>query len=133
MKIQICTLLAIISTTLALSANAEYVMKVELDKSSINFKQYYDNVGVNPDEDNTTPSNAECKVTNTDLANFGGQLIKVSAKDGLKCVVDYIVPKATFSPDCTAEYLPISQSLTNALISKGVDGISSIGYFGECE
>lgn len=117
---------------MATTANAEYVIKVGLDKSSFDFKQYYDNVGVNPGDDNTTPQHPDCKVTKGDLAAFGGELIKVSQQDGFKCVVDYIVPKATFSPDCTAEYLPISQSLTNVLISKGVDGISSIGYFGEC-
>lgn len=114
------------------TAQAEYLIKVNLDKSSFDFKQYYDNVGVSPGDDNTTPQHPDCKVTKADLTAFGGELIKVSQQDGFKCVVDYIVPKSTFSPDCTSEYLPINQSLTNVLISKGVDGISSIGYFGEC-
>ncbi|WP_449102038.1 hypothetical protein [Pseudomonas extremaustralis] len=125
-------IISMIAIFISASANAEYVMKIGLDKEAINFKQYYENVGVSPDDNNNTTKDPACTISQADLAPFGGQLIKVSDEESLKCVVDYIVPKATFSPDCTSEYLPISMALANVMISKGVKGYSSIGYYGEC-
>lgn len=134
-KFKKCSLFLIVAiplSILASSAHAEYVMNIGLDKNSINFKQYYDNVGANPDENNNTTKDPACTISQADLEPFGGQLIKVADEESMKCVVDYIVPKATFSPDCTSEYLPISMELANVMVSKGVKGYSSIGYFGGC-
>ncbi|HCT4466757.1 MULTISPECIES: hypothetical protein [Pseudomonas] len=117
-------------------ANADYVVKVNVDKSSINFKQYYDNVGANPDDNNMTSKDPACTVTQADLDVFNGKLIRVFDEDGgLSCVIDYAVPAATFAPDCVGNEQATTQGLafTNAMIAKGVKGFASFAYFGECK
>ncbi|MCT5711285.1 hypothetical protein LZM22_11660 [Pseudomonas aeruginosa] len=116
------------------SANAAYVVKVAMDKNAINFKQYYDNVGVNPGENNNNSNDPACTVTQADLDVFGGQLIRVFDDETMNCVVDYAVPAATFSPDCVGLEQATAQGLefTHAMIEKGVKGFSSFAYFGEC-
>ncbi|HIE6090612.1 TPA: hypothetical protein ACXNZZ_004124 [Pseudomonas aeruginosa] len=118
------------------AVHAEYVVKVNVDKGSINFKQYYDNVGVNPDDNNMTSKDPACTVTQADLDVFNGKLIRVFDEDsGLSCVIDYAVPAATFSPDCVGMEQATTTGLefSNAMIAKGVKGYSSFAYFGECK
>ncbi|MEW3754886.1 hypothetical protein QOZ46_22810 [Pseudomonas aeruginosa] len=117
------------------SANAEYVIKIAVDKDAINFKQYYDNVGVNPGDNNNNSNDPACTVSQADLDVFGGELIRVFDEEGgLSCVIDYAVPAATFAPDCVGGEQATTQGLafTNAMIAKGVKGFSSFAYFGEC-
>lgn len=132
-----------LKTTIAIAAifsmsvaNADYVVKVNVDKGSINFKQYYDNVGANPDDHNMNSKDPACTVTQADLDVFNGKLIRVSDEDGgLSCVIDYAVPAATFSPDCVGMEQATTTGLefSNAMIAKGVKGFSSFAYFGECK
>ncbi|MCO7557148.1 hypothetical protein [Metapseudomonas otitidis] len=117
------------------SANAEYVVKVAMDKNAVNFKQYYDNVGATPGENNNVSNDPACTVSQADFDLFGGQLIRVFDEEGgLSCVLDYAVPAKTFSPDCVGQSQATTQGLifTNAMINKGVKGFSSFAYFGEC-
>lgn len=130
------TIIAIAAIFSMSVANADYVVKVNVDKSSINFKQYYDNVGVNPDDNNLTSKDPACTVSQADLDVFNGKLIRVFDEDGgLSCVIDYAVPAATFSPDCVGNEQATTQGLefSNAMIAKGVKGFSSFAYFGECK
>lgn len=130
------TIIAIAAIFSMSVANADYVVKVNVDKSSINFKQYYDNVGVNPDDNNINSKDPACTVTQADLDVFNGKLIRVFDEDGgLSCVIDYAVPAATFSPDCVGNEQATTQGLafTNAMITKGVNGFSSFAYFGVCK
>lgn len=130
------TIIAIAAVFSMSVANADYVVKVNVDRSSFNFKQYYDNVGANPDDNNMTSKDPACTVTQADLDVFNGKLIKVFDEDGgSSCVIDYVVPAATFSPDCVGNEQATTQGLafTNAMIAKGVKGISSFGYYGECK
>ncbi|HFN7140769.1 TPA: hypothetical protein ACHGQU_002347 [Pseudomonas aeruginosa] len=129
------TILAIAAIFSMSAVRAEYVVKVNVDKSSINFKQYYDNVGVNPDDNNMTSKDPACTVTQADLDVFNGKLIRVFDEEGgLACVIDYAVPAATFSPDCVGMEQATTTGLefSNAMIAKGVKGFSSFAYFGEC-
>lgn len=114
------------------AANADYSIKIGLDKSAVNFKQYYDNIGVNPEDNNINTNDPACVISQSDLEPFGGTLLRVFDAEDSTCVVDYAVPKATFSPDCTAEYLTIGTALSNVFISKGVKGYASMAYVGEC-
>jgi hypothetical protein len=133
---KIKTIIAIAAIFSMSAVHAEYVVKVNVDKGSINFKQYYDNVGVNPDDNNLTSKDPACTVTQADLDVFDGKLIRVFDEEGgLACVIDYAVPAATFSPDCVGMEQATTTGLafTNAMIAKGVKGISSFAYFGECK
>ncbi|HBP1919031.1 hypothetical protein HWN49_27045 [Pseudomonas aeruginosa] len=116
------------------SANAQYVVKVAMDKNAIDFKQYYDNVGANPGDNKNNSSDPACTVSQADLDVFGGELIRVFDDESMSCVVDYAVPAATFSPDCVGLEQATAQGLefTHAMIAKGVKGFSSFAYFGEC-
>ena len=116
----------------SMSANAAYIIKIPVDKTAISFKQYYDNVGVNPDENNNTSTDPSCTIKNGDFASYSGQLLKVSKQDGFSCVVDFIVPKSVFDPECNSNYLKANTDLWDMMRSKGVDGVSSFGYYGEC-
>lgn len=114
------------------AASADYTIKIGLDKSAINLKQYYDNVGVNPDDNNIITNDPACVISQADLEPFGATILRVFDDENTTCAIDYAVPKATFSPDCTSEYLTIGNALTNVFIAKGVKGISSVAYVGEC-
>lgn len=114
------------------SASAEYVMRINLDKQAISFKQYYDNVGANPESDNNTATDPSCLIKNGDFALFSGQLLKVSKQDGFSCVVDFIVPKSVFDSECNSNHSEVNTALWDMMRSKGVDGVSSFGYYGEC-
>lgn len=131
MKKQTITILAL-SILFSVNAFAEYTIKIGLDKSAVNFSQYYDNIGANPEDDNINSNDPDCVVSQADLEPFGATLLRVFDDENMTCAIDYAVPKATFSPDCTAQYLTIDSALTNVLISKGVNGFSSKAYFGEC-
>ena len=126
--------ISILAITLfaSFSASAEYVMRINLDKQAISFKQYYDNVGADPDGDNNTATDPSCLIKNGDFAPFSGQLLKVSKQDGFSCVVDFIVPKSVFDPECNSNYNEINTELWDMMRSKGVDGVSSFGYYGDC-
>jgi hypothetical protein len=132
MKTKILTTLLL--STIAFTANAEYVVKYNLEKNSVSFKQYYDNIGADPEANNNTSTTPSCKVSQADLDVFGGQLLRVSDEENLKCVIDYTVPANTFSPDCVGMEQATTQGLafTKAMISKGVQGIASFAYTGEC-
>ncbi|QQE84905.1 hypothetical protein [Pseudomonas putida] len=130
------TIIAIAAIFSMSVANADYVVKVNVDKSSINFKQYYDNVGVNPDDNNMNSKDPACTVSQADLDAFNGKLIRVFDEDsGLSCVIDYAVPAATFSPVCVGMEQATTTGLefSNAMIAKGVKGFASFAYFGECK
>ncbi|MBI6914875.1 hypothetical protein JET72_13320 [Pseudomonas juntendi] len=130
------TIIAIAAIFSMSAVHAEYVVKVNVDKGSINFKQYYDNVGANPDDNNMNSKDPACTVSQADLDVFNGKLIRVFDEEGgLACVIDYVVPAATFSPDCVGNEQATTQGLefSNAMIAKGVKGYSSFGYFGECK
>lgn len=116
----------------AVSANAAYIIKIPVDKTAISFKQYYDNVGVNPDENNNTATDPSCTIKNNDFLPFNGQLLKTSSQDGFKCVVDIVVPKSVFDGACNSNANEANTELWDMMRSKGVDGVSSIGFYGEC-
>lgn len=121
-----------IAMGLSVSANAEYVMKINLDKQAVSFKQYYDNVGVDPNGDNNSSTDPSCTIKNGDFAPFSGQLLKVSKEEGFKCVVDFIVPKSVFDSECNTNSYEATVELWDMMRAKGVDGVSSFGYYGEC-
>jgi hypothetical protein len=114
------------------NAFAEYTVRVSLDKTAINFNQYYENIGANPEDNNINTSDLNCIISQSDLDPFDATLLKVSDEESLTCVIDYAVPMSTFSRDCTANYLTIDSALTSVLVSKGVNGFASKAYFGEC-
>ena len=116
----------------SISVQAAYVIKIPMDKEAVSFKQYYDNVGVDPNENNNSATDPSCEIKNGDLAPFSGQLLKVSKEENFKCVVDFIVPKSVFDPECNSNYLKANTDLWDMMRSKGVDGVSSFGYYGEC-
>lgn len=126
-------LILIIALCVSVSANAEYIMKVNLEKEAISFKQYYDNVGVDPNDNNNSATDPSCIIQNGDFVQFNGQLLKISTEEVLKCVVDIIVPKAVFDPACNSDASKANTALWDMMRSKGVDGVSSIGYYGECQ
>lgn len=133
MKTKILT--ALILSVLAVSANAQYSIKMQLPKESVAFKQYYDNIGANPDDNNMTSKDPACTITQADLDVFNGKLLRVFDEEGgLSCVIDYAVPASTFSPDCVGMEQATIQGLqlSNAVIAKGVKGFASFAYFGEC-
>ena len=133
---KIKTIIAIAAIFSMSVANADYVDKVNDDKGSINFKQYYENVSANPDDNNMTSKDPACTVSQSDLDVFNGKLIRVFVEEGgLPCVIHYVVPAATFSPDCVGNEQATNQGIafTNAVIAKGVKGFSSFGYYGECK
>ncbi|HHX1497508.1 TPA: hypothetical protein ACU6IV_003538 [Pseudomonas aeruginosa] len=132
MKAKILTTLLL--STITLTANAEYVIKYKLEENTISFKQYYDNIGADPDGNNNTSTTPSCKVSQADLDVFGGKLLRVSDEETLKCVIDYTVPAKTFSPDCVGltQATNVGLIFTNSMIAKGVQGISSWAYTGEC-
>lgn len=130
------TIIAIAAIFSMSVANADYVVKVNVDKSSLNFKQYYDNVGANPDDNTMTSKDPACTVSQADLDVFNGKLIRVFDEEGgLACVIDYAVPASTFSPDCVGieQATTTGLAFSNAMIAKGVKGYSSFAYFGECK
>lgn len=129
MKNIIILTIAILSPIIA---NAEYVMKINLDKEAVSFKQYYDNVGVDPNDDNNSSTDPSCQIKNGDFAPFSGQLLKVSKEENFKCVVDFIVPKSVFDSECNSNFQEANTELWDMMRSKGVDGVSSFGYYGEC-
>lgn len=116
----------------SMSVQAAYVIKIPMDKEAVSFKQYYDNVGVDPNENNNSATDPSCTIKNGDFASYSGQLLKVSKQDGFSCVVDFIVPKSVFDPECNSNYNEINTELWDMMRSKGVDGVSSFGYYGEC-
>lgn len=64
----------------SISVQAAYVIKIPMDKEAVSFKQYYDNVGVDPNENNNSATDPSCEIKNGDFAPFSGQLLKVSKK-----------------------------------------------------
>lgn len=114
------------------SANAEYIVKMALPKQDITFKQYYDNVGIDPSDDNTSTNNPQCLIKNGDFASYSGQLLRVTQEETLKCVVDIIVPKSLFDSECNSNAPEINKEIWDMMRSKGVDGVASIGFYGEC-
>jgi hypothetical protein len=128
--------IALILSVLAFAANAQYSIKMQLPKENVAFKQYYDNIGANPDDDNMNSKDPACTITQADLDVFNGKLLRVFDEEGgLSCVIDYAVPAATFSPDCVGNEQATVQGLelSNAVIAKGVKGFASFAYFGECK
>ncbi|WP_154607354.1 hypothetical protein [Pseudomonas syringae] len=126
-------LISIIALCISMSANAEYIMKVNLEKEAISFKQYYDNVGIDPNDNNNSATDPSCIIKNTDFVPFNGQLLKTSTESVLKCVVDIIVPKAVFDPECNTNAAEANTALWDMMRSKGVDGVSSVAFYGECQ
>lgn len=122
----------IIALFASISVQAAYVIKIPMDKEAVSFKQYYDNVGVDPNENNNSATDPSCEIKNGDFAPFSGQLLKVSKEENFKCVVDFIVPKSVFDAECNSNYLKANTELWDMMRSKGVDGVSSFGYYGEC-
>ena len=116
----------------SMSVQAAYVIKIPMDKEAVSFKQYYDNVGVDPNENNNSATDPSCEIKNGDFALFSGQLLKVSKQDGFSCVVDFIVPKSVFDSECNSNHSEVNTALWDMMRSKGVDGVSSFGYYGEC-
>lgn len=129
-------LIAIASVTAIFTsaANAEYTMNIPLEKSqggfladgSVQFVKAEVPVvdGINPDI---------CKITNDDFIPFGGQLLNVSKEQGFECVVSIAVPKAVFDGACNTDANTVNTALWDMMRSKGVDGVMSISYLGECE
>lgn len=127
--------IAIVSVTaiFASAANAEYTMNIPLEKSqggflsdgSVQFVKAEVPVadGVNPEI---------CKITNDDFIPFGGQLLNVSKEQGFECVVSIAVPKAVFDGACNTDANTVNTALWDMMRSKGVDGVMSISYLGEC-
>jgi hypothetical protein len=115
-------------------ASAEYVMSIPLEKSkggflpdgSVQFVKAEIPVvdGINPEI---------CKITNDDFISFGGQLLNVSKEQGFECVVSIAVPKAVFDGACNTDANTVNTALWDMMRSKGVDGVMSISYLGECE
>jgi len=128
-------LIAIVSVTAIFTsaANAEYTMNIPLEKSqggfladgSVQFVKAEVPVvdGINPDI---------CKITNDDFIPFGGQLLNVSKEQGFECVVSIAVPKAVFDGACNPDVNTVNTALWDMMRSRGVDGVSSISYLGEC-
>jgi len=128
-------LIAIASVTAIFTsaANAEYTMNIPLEKSqggfladgSVQFVKAEVPVvdGINPDI---------CKITNDDFIPFGGQLLNVSKEQGFECVVSIAVPKAVFDGACNTDANTVNTALWDMMRSKGVDGVMSISYLGEC-
>ncbi len=115
-------------------ASAEYVMHIPLEKSmggtlpdgTIKFVAA-------PVEPETPSLGADCTISNDDFIPFGGQLLGVWAEPGMDCVVSVEVPKSVFDGACNADSYPATVALWDMMRSKGVDGLSSMSYSGECD
>lgn len=116
----------------SITANAAYIIKIPIDKSAVGFKQAYENIGVNPNDDNTSTDNPACLIKNSDFSLFGGVLLRITEDGEMKCVVDISIPKNVFDGDCNENAYPESVKLWDMMRSKGVDAVNSMFYSGEC-
>ena len=124
--------IAVLASLASMQANASFTIKIPMDKIGINFDQAYQNIGVNPNDDNTSTDNPACLIKNDDFALFGGALLKISQEEVLKCVVDIAVPKIIYDPACNENAVSETIRLWDMMRAKGVDGVSSTFFSGEC-
>ncbi len=128
-------LLTILAMTISTLSFADYTIKVPLEvaqggtlpNSSINFS------GSNQ------PSIEEqflidCPITSEDITGHGAALLNKwsEPENGFKCAVSIAVEKNLYDGACNPNAQAQSDSLYAAMRARGMDGVSSIRYDGEC-
>lgn len=130
MKKQTIATLAI-SILFSVNAFAEYIMKVPVESNSINF------ISNSNEGENSQPVaglDSSCVISSTDLAPLSATLLDKwsEPENGFKCVVSIAVDKNLYDGACPGFTNERNIQLWDVMRSKGVDGVSSIRYDGEC-
>lgn len=133
MKKQTIATLAI-SILFSVNAFAEYTMKVQVESNSINFISNSNNSNEEGSGQPVAGLDSSCVISSTDLAPLGASLVDKwsEPENGLKCVVSIAVEKNLYDGACPGFTNERNIQLWDVMRSKGVDGVSSIRYDGEC-
>ncbi|EPJ5174618.1 hypothetical protein N1Z87_006809 [Pseudomonas aeruginosa] len=133
MKKQTIATLAI-SILFSVNAFAEYTMKVPVESNSINFISNSNNSNEGESGQPVAGLDSSCVISSTDLAPLGAALLDKwsEPENGFKCVVSIAVDKNLYDGACPGFTNERNIQLWDVMRSRGVDGVSSIRYDGEC-
>lgn len=133
MKKQTIATLAI-SILFSVNAFAEYTMKVPVESNSINFISNSNNSNEGENGQPVAGLDSSCVISSTDLAPLSATLLDKwsEPENGFKCVVSIAVEKNLYDGACPGFTNERNVELWDVMRSKGVDGVSSIRYDGEC-
>lgn len=133
MKKQTITILAL-SILFSVNAFAEYTIKIPVEANSVKFVSVSNENEGEQEAQQPTGLDASCVITNDDLVPFSASLVDKwsEPENGFKCAVSIAVDKNLYDGACPGFTNEQNTALWDKMRERGVDGVSSIQYIGEC-